>query len=107
IMPRTLVAQIYLQAVVEVGQKIGIDDGGTEQRTAYAVLDDNPDHAKRCATERIGILRTCRFFVDGPEAGQRVELVSQCNGDRDRIGRDDVAWALRTVVLFKRGGDRC
>ena len=72
----------------------------------HAVLQHDPDHAQRRPAQRIRVLAPRRLLVDGPEADQRVELVGQRHGDRDRVARHAVGGALRLVVLLDRRRDR-
>jgi hypothetical protein len=74
IVPRAFVAQIHL-----------------ETWQAQVVLQRQPDHAQRRAAQRIRVFRAGRLLVDGPEADQRVELVGERHGDRDRRRRHAVA----------------
>jgi hypothetical protein len=59
------------------------------------------DHPQRRPPQRIGVLAPGRLLVDRPEADQRVELVGERDGDRDRVGRHAVARAERLVVLLE------
>ena len=70
------------------------------QRQPQFVLNDDADDAKRGASQRKGILRARRLFVDGPEADQRVDLVGERNRDGDGIGGHQIVRAFRPIVIL-------
>ena len=66
----------------------------------------DPNDPQRRSPQRIRVLASGRLLVDRPEADQRVELVSERDRDRHRIGRHAVGRAERLVVLLDGGCDR-
>ena len=76
-----------------------------DERKPQLILQHNPDHPQRRSPQRVGVFAAGRLLVDRPEADQRIELVGERDGDRDRRGRDAVVRALRLVVFLDRVGD--
>jgi hypothetical protein len=100
------VTQIDLQAVVEEGKEIAVLDDGKQPQPHLAFHDDAHD-AERCAAKRVGVLGTGRLFVDGPETGQRIELVGERHRQAHGAFRQAVGRALRLVVILDGGGNFC
>ncbi|MND87538.1 hypothetical protein D3C80_795390 [compost metagenome] len=75
------------------------------QGEPHPVLQHQPDHAQSRAAQGVGVAGAGGLFVDGEEADQGVQLLGDGDGDRDRGGRDAVAWTLRLVVVAHGVGD--
>ena len=95
------VAEGDLQAIMEEGQKVGLD----RKRKGQLVVDDDADHPQRRAAQGEGIAGAGGLFVDGPEAGEEVELVGERHRDRDGFGRNAVRRAERLVMIGDGVGD--
>ena len=114
IVPRALLAQLDFQAVGEEGRAdLGRPRSAracgehlTAARNANLVVEHEPDHAQRRATQRIRVLRSGRLLVDRPEAGEHVDLVGERDRDRHRIGRHQIVRPLRLVVILDGVRDR-
>ena len=70
-----------------------------------SALEKQPDNAERGAAEGEGVLGAGGLLVDGPEAGEGVELVGERDGDGEGRGGDGVGGAEGRVVLGGGGGD--
>ena len=76
-----------------------------KQAQSNLVVDHQPDHAQRGATQRIRVFRSGWLLVDRPEAGENVDLVGERDCDRHRIGGNEIVRPLRLVMILDGVGD--
>jgi hypothetical protein len=94
VVAHALLAHLDLQTLGEEVEQVGLLEERAE-RQAQPVLGDDADDAERARRQRVGIARARRLLADRPERHQRIELVGQRDGDRDRCARAAVVRAGR------------
>ena len=111
-MPRAFFLQMDLETVGEEGEKVcrgggGIGAARTDLRCCNAakpqaqlVFQNDADDAKCGAAQGEGVLGAGRLLVDGPEAGEKIQLVGERNGHSNRARRHAVGRALRAVMVL-------
>ena len=86
-----------------VAQHLGVDEA--VDRKAQPAGQDQPDHTESRPAQSEGVLGAGGLLVNGPEAGQQVDLVRQRHRHRDRRIGHRIRGSERRIMLLRRGGD--